>query len=146
MSIEKFNQAVENYKSHSVVQNLQEMRGAVNFYSAPKLRRDLDRGRNHMTVHTITRYFQSKIYISVSQFRHIKQPNILTYQFSQENKPFCLHLYHNVLIFLQAFKLYMNLSGIFHGGYLGSWIFKLSVILRFILIGQRLQNMLTLIS
>lgn len=80
------------------------MRGAVIFYSAPKLRRDLDMGRNHMTVHTITRYFQSKIYIYLSQkliqFRHIKQPNNLTYQFSQENKPFCLHLYHNFLILL----------------------------------------------
>lgn len=75
MNIKKFNKTVEMYKTHSVIQNLYKTRGAVNFYFAPKLRRDLDMDRIHMTVYTIRRYFQSKI-ISTS---HKSRFNSVTY-------------------------------------------------------------------
>lgn len=61
MSIKKFNKAIENYKSHSVIQNLYETRGAVNFLLFPKTKEKSRTGRNHMAVHKITRYIQSKI-------------------------------------------------------------------------------------
>ena len=92
MSIKKFNKAVENYKSHSVIQNLCEMRGAVIFLLRPKTTKKSKMGRNHKTVHTTARYFQSNKNINLSQkliqFHYMQRPHNLTYQFLRENKQF----------------------------------------------------------
>ena len=145
MRIKKFNKAVEN--SGSVIQNLYEMRGAVIFLLRPQTREKSRMGRNHKVVHKIARFFQSKI-ISTSYkswFNSITYNGLIIWLTNSRERIKNFDNISTPAFLLPCNLLYMaNLSGVFHSGY--QLDFKIPVTLRFVLIGQRLQGMLTFLG